>query len=331
MNPERRDSSRKESPSLSPTKYLLVVLGLPALFLAIGFSMAHTRWFFYHDDYFLLRNIGYSLTLDDANCEVVLTGDSSALTGLDPATITRYTGMSACNVAEGGTIDVVIGNYALDAYLRHNSAPKFVVFMFTPSFYRPLRSWSRDSSSYVEGIVYLLQYRRDAETYKILLKHPWETLAFSIWASHAILADSWTRIAAPHKYDRLEDPFLRRQRTFGRFTLYAGPETHCFRNGWDKTIPVVPDPNLASSLRRQYGTNGTQVIVNVAPVPDCDDMHDVYERALSGLHDNDLEVLPIRMFNSQDVHFTPEGAEQLSIGVARQILKLEPTLKMERN
>jgi hypothetical protein len=78
-----------------------------------------------------------------------------------------------------------------------------------------------------------------------------------------------------------------------------------------------------AGLRRKYGVNGTQVIVNVAPVADCDDMKDVYENVLQGVHDNQLEVLPIGMFNNQDVHFTPQGAEHVSTGVANQILALQ--------
>jgi hypothetical protein len=66
--------------------------------------------------------------------------------------------------------------------------------------------------------------------------------------------------------------------------------------------------------------NGTRVFVNVAPVPDCDDMKDTYERVLTGLHDNALGVLPIGMFNNGDVHFTPEGAARISEDVGEQIL-----------
>jgi hypothetical protein len=56
-------------------------------------------------------------------------------------------------------------------------------------------------------------------------------------------------------------------------------------------------------------------------------MKDVYERALQGVHDNPLEVLPIKMFNNQDVHFTPDGAERVSLGVANQILADERNSK----
>jgi hypothetical protein len=301
---------------------LALVLGVPALLLTAAFAAANTKWFLYHDDYFLLRNVGYSLTLHHADCKVVLTGDSSALTGLDPRTVSSLTGLSACNVAEGGTITAVVGSYPLDAYLQQNTPPKYIVFMFSPSLFRPSRSW-RDYGSYYEGIVYALRYESNWSTYRKLLAHPYETLNFSAWAAHGIIADAMTRIVNPRKYDGLEDPFARRQKRNGLFTFYSGPETSCFRNGWDKSRSVATDPEWIAGLRKKYGVNGTRVFVDVAPVADCDDMTNVYERDLKGVHDNPLEVLPIRMFNNQDVHFTIEGAERVSTTVANQIVEAE--------
>jgi hypothetical protein len=310
----------------STAAYLAILFLVPLLLLSLAFCIATTDWFFYHDNYFALRNIGYSLTLHHADCRVVLTGDSSALTGLDPATVTRLTGLRACNLAEGVTVTAVTGSYPLDAYLQRNAPPKYIVFMLTPSMFRPSSSW-HDTSSYYEGILYLLRFERNNGGLKTVLSHPIEALSFSAWAAHGIFADAFSRLTDPHKYDGLEDPALRRQRHNGLFTFYSGPETSCFRNGWDKQPKIPTDPEWLAGLRSKYGVNGTRVLINVAPVADCDDMKDVYERDLRGLHDNPLEVLPIGMFNNQDVHFTPEGAEHVSAGVAQQILALEAGAK----
>ena len=310
--------SRREAkfPAIS---YMVLVFLVPGVLIGAAFAAANTNWFFYHDNYFMLRNAGYSLSLHHADCQVVLTGDSSALTGLDPQTVTKITGLSACNVAEGGTVTVVTGSYPLDTYLQNNAAPEYIVFMFTPSLFRPFHSWN-ESSSYYEGITYLLRYERNKDTYMKLMMHPRETLFFAAWAANSIVADSVTRLVNPHKYEGIEDPALFRKRRNGLFTFYSAPETSCYRNGLDKKQTVTTDPEWVASLRRKYGVNGTRVIVNVAPVPDCDDMKDVYEQVLKGVHDNQLEVLPIGMFNSQDVHPTLEGAQHISTGVANQIL-----------
>ena len=310
----------------SAALYLTLLLSVPALLIAAAFGAANTNWFFYHDNYFMLRNIGYSLTLNHADCQVVLSGDSSALTGLDPATVTRLTGLSACNVSEGGTVTSVAGTYPLDTYLERNARPNFIVFMFTPSEFKPSHSW-RDYSSYNEGIVYLLRYERNPQTYRKLLEHPYETFSFSTWAAQSMIADAFRRIADPHKYDGVESPDDYRREHRGLLNYYSGPETKCFRNGWDKGLTIVTDPQWVDGLRRKYGVNGTRVIVNVAPVADCDDMKDVYERVLGGVHDNSLEVMPIGLFNNQDVHFTLQGAERVSTGVANQIVAEEKNAK----
>jgi hypothetical protein len=302
--------------------YIVLLLCVPVVFLLATLYMAGTTWFFYHDSYFALRNVGYGLTLHHADCEVVLTGDSSALTGLDPATVTRVTGMSACNVAEGGTVTVVAGSYPLDAYLAQNAAPKYIVFMNTPSLYTPAASW-HDYSSYYEGMVYLLRYEPRKIVYHALLHHPSETYHFVSWAAHAAMTGAEDSIVHPHQYDGYEDPALRRQRHKGLFTYYAEPETQCFRNGWDKDLHLTADPKWPDAMRKKYGVHGTRVIVNVAPVADCDDMKDAYEHLLQGMHANPLEVLPIGMFNNQDVHFTPEGAAHISAEVGEQILAEE--------
>jgi hypothetical protein len=304
----------------SPLYYLALLAGLPVLLMAGVLFMASTDWFFYHS-YFGLQNIGYSLSLHHADCQVVLTGDSSALTGLDPFTVTRVTGLSACNVAEGGTVTVVTGSYPLDTYLKQNAPPKYIVFMNTPSIYTPPSSSSWDGyGSYNEGIVYLLRYERGMGVYKKLLGHPAQTYQFISWAVDTVVANIHSSLVNPHKYDGLEDPALRRVRQGGRFTYYSAAQTSCTRNGWDKKIKISVNPDWVAGLRTKYGVNGTRVLVNVAPVADCDDMKDVYVRMLQGMHDNRLEVLPIGMFNSQDVHFTAEGAEAVSTEVGKQIL-----------
>ena len=303
----------------SAIRYLVLVFLVPGVLICAAFAAANTDWFFYHDNYFMLRNSGYSLSLHHADCQVVLTGDSSALTGLDPQTVTKITGLSACNVAEGGTVTVVTGSFPLDAYLQQNAAPKYIVFMFTPSLFRPFHSWT-EYSSYYEGITYLLRYERNKSTYLKLMMHPRETFLFATWAANGIISDAFNRLVNSHKYDVVEDPALFRKRRNGLFTFYLPPETSCFRNGWDKKLSVTTDPEWVDGMRHKYSVNGTRVIVNVAPVADCDDMVDVYERVLKGVHDNQLEVLPIGMFNSQDVHPTLEGAQHISTGVANQIL-----------
>jgi hypothetical protein len=314
--------SPKKTPAARSSRfYLPILLGTVALYLPGMLALGGTDWFFHHDNYFSLRNIGYSKTLRHADCQVLLTGDSSALTGLDQQAVSRITGMSACNVAEGGTITAVTGPVPLETYLRQNKPPRYLVFMFTPSLYKPAKTWG-DYGSYVEGIVYLLRYQRNREAVRALATHPKETISFAAWVGRSVGEDAIRRLLDPHRYDGMEDPAARRRRFNGLFTYDEPPQTRCVRDG-DVSIQVTTDPEWVEMLRRKYGVNGTRVIVNVAPIPECSVGAEAYERGLRGVHDNAMEKLPVGMFNNGDVHFTPEGAAHLSTELGHQILRME--------
>jgi len=297
--------------------YMAVLLSVPVVLAVAVLFLAGTNWFFHHST-FGMQSMGYSLTLHHADCQVVLTGDSSALTGLDPITVTRVTGLSACNVSEGAAVTTVTGSYPLDAYLEQNAPPKYMVFLQTPSLYTPDHPWQA-YGSYNEGMVYLLHYEPWPILYRTLLKRPEDTYHFILWAIHTAFTGLQTSVMNPHKYDGLEPPMLRRERHGGMFTYYAAPETSCVRKGIDPA-KIRADRTWPDTVRRKYGVNGTHVFVDVAPIPDCDDLKDTYRSVLAGLHDNALDVLPIGMFNNEDVHFTPEGAAHISAEVGEQIL-----------
>ena len=72
-------------------------------------------------------------------------------------------------------------------------------------------------------------------------------------------------------------------------------------------------------LRRQFARNGTQVLLLVTPVPDCDPQAAWYAEHLRGMTDNSLETWPIGFFNDIDRHFTVEGAEKFSREVGQKL------------
>ena len=302
--------------------YCLCVAMLPPLALCLLLWVAGTPWFLQHDAYPVLRNIGYELTLDGEDCDVVLYGDSSALTAYDPAVVRRITGMKACNVAEGGTITSMVGNYPLDAYLGRNKRPKYLVMMFTPSIFRPDPQWMSDMKP--EGYTYLLQFVRGKRLYHTLLRRPLAALRYASWVGARIVADVLGRLAGENPDDPAKDGGADRRRRHGITTFPLPTETYCVRTAFHYPAWIVRgDPEGVAAVRRKYGVQGTQVIVNVAPVPTCDELQDTYERVLAGEHDNAFEKLPISWFNSEDVHFNATGANYLSAEVAQQILDRE--------
>jgi hypothetical protein len=306
--------------------YSLSVVLLPLLLLTGQLWVASTPWFMQHNAYPQLRGIGYELTLKHEDCEVVLYGDSSALTAYDPAVVQGMTGMKACNISEGGTITSVVGTYPLDTYLTQNKRPRYLVMMFTPSFFRPNPPWMGGSQP--EGYTYLLQFIRDRRLFYCLLRKPWGTLRYVTWVSRQLFADLCGRLQHENPDDPAKDGLLARQRRHGTLTYAQPTQTYCVRTAIHyKAADMHGDPEGVAAARRNYGVDGTEVFVNVAPVPTCDELQDTYEKILAGEHDNRFERLPISWFNNEDVHFNAIGANYLSAEVAQQILEREHRLQ----
>src|SRR6476660_8310345 len=78
---------------LRPKVFCAAIVLLPCLLLLLAFPIARTEEFALRSQDLYLTNLGYGLTLDHAKCDVMIYGDSSALTGIDPAVIEQQTGL----------------------------------------------------------------------------------------------------------------------------------------------------------------------------------------------------------------------------------------------
>ncbi len=301
-------------------RYLLAFFAIQPGVLLLAFCVAGTQWFLWHDEYPGLRNAGYSQRVGRAGCEVLIYGDSSSLTGLDPSIIGGLTHLKTCNVSEGVTIQTVVGSdVPLQAYLRQNPAPRFLLGMWTSSLFRPeIPAYNR---YYPEGMTYGLDYLPRAQFLKnLLLRRPTWFVRYSVWAIDALgngLYDEFNG-KARHQIDAR----VQRAQRNGQWPYPLPPQTQCVRGA----LHLTPDAVLrwqadVEGFRRRYSTAQTTVLLDIAPVPDCDTTYGVYAQRAAGLHDNAFERLPIRFFNEGDVHFSPEGSRYVSTAAARQILQ----------
>jgi hypothetical protein len=313
-------SNRRHEPRWAA--YSVGVVLLPLLLMCFLLWVASTPWFMQHNANPGLRAIGYGLTLVHEDCDVVLYGDSSALTAYDPAIIQSITGLKACNVAEGGTITGVVGTYPLDVYLSRNKRPRYLAMMLTPSIFRPNPQWMEDTKP--EGYTYVLQFIRGERLFYCLLRQPLGTVRYASWVGQRLVADFLGRVEGTNPDNPAKDGGADRRRRHGITTFPLPTETKCVRTGY--RIPaesIHGDPEGVAAVHRKYGADGTQLIINVAPVPTCDVLQGTYRKVLAGEHDNQFERLPISWFNSEDVHFNGTGADYLSVELAEQILDRE--------
>jgi hypothetical protein len=272
-----------------------------------SFFIARSSWYIRPQKNSYLAISDYPFTLKNTNCEVIIYGDSSALTGLSPLVIQAGTALRTCNIAQPNTTLAIAGTFALDTYLQNNAQPKFLIFQFAAPDLAPMNSNGR---LYEEGALQLVRHKLDPQTFGLFARHPIQSLEFSEFILRtALFEKDWTG----GTYDR---SWAEIQATQGLFTAPRPALTHCSGDLEEKE----PDPLWIQGLRKKYSVGGTRVLVYVAPQPECDNSYDYYAEKIAPLADNRLQRFSIGMFNEKN-HFTREGAELNSAHVAADIAR----------
>jgi hypothetical protein len=288
-------------------RYCLTLALVPVFAVAGALFIARSSWYLHHHRNSYLTISDYAFLQAGRNCEVVIYGDSSALTGVVPQVIEAVTGLRTCNIAQPNTALAVSGTYALDTYLRENAPPKILLFQFTAPDFRPREGRNQ---LYEEGALQLVRHKLDRSTMQLFAQHPLAFLEFSEFVLRTALVN---RDWSGGTYDRT---WAMIRETNGLFTAPGAPLSACAGN-----LEVrPPDPAWIAGLRRQYSQAGTRVLIYAAPYPACDKSYAYYAAALQGLSDNALPRFDIHYFNEQN-HFTREGAEVNSRRIAADLAK----------
>ncbi len=285
---------------------------VPAM-LALGRS----NFFLHHGASIWVQANDSIFDMHDRPCDILLFGDSTAMTGLDPAQIARATGLRTCNIAVTNAVLAVLDTAPLNHFLSHNPTPRVLLFQFSPDDLQlEAHTWTR--TVYAEGILELLRHGSPADIRSTLLHHPRETLAFSGYVAGFTawfaLRSAWAHLSgSPVEEHRIH---IRD----GFFTPPLPPITACepaghHTNPADRQFPA----DLIQTLRRRYATPATTVLIDVAPIPSCDENLPAYTAQLQQLTSNQPVGLPIHLFNDQR-HYTAAGARLVSAAAARQIL-----------
>lgn len=285
--------------------YLLwAIAGLLLSAIAV-LAMGRTDWFVARCGYPALIALGYGEKLRAADCEILIYGDSSAMTGLDPRVIERRTGLKSCNIAEGTTVQDVIGTETpLDDYLAHNKPPRVLLTTWTPTIFTPYAPPMRKYS--IEGMWYAFRFGDFKQLFSPKF-FEW-TLDFMTWEYRSM------RKGLPAKplTARAE-----RAEHLGQISFDRPPETRCTK-GYSDDLVHREDASV-ELFRRKYSSQHTKVLVDITPVPDCDPLFALYLQRKVGLYDNTLERYRIYDFNDSDVHLSPAGTELYSEQAATQV------------
>ncbi len=288
--------------------FLLVLVGLPAIFLLSSIVIARSSAFPKEAGDPFLLNPDYVLSLDHADCGILIYGDSTAATGIDPVVVTQATGLKTCNIAQSQSILEVVGPVALDTYLKNNQPPKYLVIQLAPE------TLSRKQDFFwPEGLTMLLRRRPLPIALFTMVRHPVESYNFALWAVRTRILASFYPLPDFRKTEAIFSSHS------GLLILPKPPESACIHD----VAFAPPVPAWVDQLRQRYSVNGTKVLINIAPLPDCAKDVQRIADSMKNITDNSLEVYPIHLFCDLDRHLTMEGAERSSQQIAKQILALE--------
>jgi hypothetical protein len=256
--------------------------------------------------------------MKNQNCDVLIFGDSTAMTGINPDVVQSHTGYKTCNIAVTNAVLSVTNNLTLDHFLANNPKPRILLMQLSPDdFQRENRAW--DHTVYAEGLLELLRHGTPAEARHVLLTPPQESVAFAGYAAgfsayYAIKAVWFHSTHLPRPDEDLIKPH---GGTF--FTPPAKARTFC------DPAAAFKDPtqgaysrSLVQNFHNDYEGRSDIVLVNVAPIPACDQNLDAYQAQLDGVTSNSLQPLPIGLFNDGR-HYTEKGSDIVSLAISKEL------------
>jgi hypothetical protein len=288
--------------------YSFAVFLLPVLALFASIPIARSNWLFEKTKNVYLANLAYAVKLKNAGCDVVIYGDSSAMTGVDPAVVRTKTGLETCNIAEFEGMTMVNGTMIPDIFLTQNKQPKYMIFLYSPEDLGTYNTWQ--TASRFEAILARVRLHPNFGTVRLLMQHPADAFDFAAMTLRIALTDGFGRgLPAWETHLREQHNGL----------LPMGSQSMRACDARDVRLHE-PDPGWLEMLRKRYKRTGTRVLVDVTPVPICEPTYNYYVNQLSGLTDNHLERWPLDLyFESGRLHFTPPGVVKLSNVVADQV------------
>lgn len=299
--------------------YCLVLILLPLLAIPACIAFGASNFFLNHGASVWVRANDAVFDMHDRDCDVLVFGDSTAMTGIDPDLLESQTGFHTCNIAVTNAVLAVTGNLTLDHFLAANPKPRILLIQLSPDGFEPVRNaWQR--TIYAEGMLELLRHGDPAQKRQLLLSHPRESIAFSGYAAGFgawyVLRNVWFHLTNQQPE---EDTILVRN---GFFTPPAPARTSCTPSD----SPASPGEaqasrfsrDLVAGFHRQYVGQAALILVNVAPIPACDGNLAAYQAELHGITSNSLQPLPITLFND-DRHYTAIGSKVVSSAIASEL------------
>ena len=319
---EREDVSQSvQAPAQQPSqiagRYCVLLLVIPVLAVLGCIRLGYSEFFLRHGASIWVQSNDAVFDMRDRDCDVLIFGDSTAMTGIDPERVERNTGFKTCNIAVTNSVLAVTHNLTLDHFLANNPKPRVLLIQLSPDGFQPQSStWT--TTVYPEGMLELLRHGSPGQSRRILLHHPQEAVAFAGYAAgfslYAAVKTFWYHLSSIRPD---EDSVTIHN---GFFTPPSPARKSC--------EPAVPLSNpgaggksarqVVDEYQRKYADASRVVLVNVAPIPSCDRNLAAFSSQLNGVTSNALLPLPVGLFNDTR-HYTADGSALVSRLVSEEL------------
>jgi hypothetical protein len=305
------------TPARAYWRYCLFLLLLPMLAIPTCIRLGSSDFFLHHGASVWVQSNDAVFDMHDRDCDVLVFGDSTAMTGINPEVIERGTGFKTCNISVTNAVLAVTHNLTLNRYLAANAKPRVLLVQLSPDGFQPESNiWNQ--TVYPEGLLELLRHGSPQESRRVLLTHPQQAIAFAGYAAgfslYSVIKGIWFDISNMRPE---EDTVTVRN---GFFTPPSPPSTSCepgatFSNpkaggGYPRTV--------VGEYQSDYATRSGIVLVNVAPIPSCDQNLAAFSSELNGVTSNALQPLPVNLFNDPR-HYTAVGSTVVSRLIAQEL------------
>lgn len=306
-----------QEPSQIALRYCVLLLLIPISVVLGCIRLGYSDFFLRHGASIWVQSNDAVFDMRGRECDVLIFGDSTAMTGIDPDRVQRETGFKTCNIAVTNAVLAVTHNLTLDHFLANNPKPRILLIQLSPDGFQPASStWA--STIYPEGMLELLRHGDPTQSRRMLLHHPQEAIAFAGYAAgfslYTVGKKFWSHLTNTPAGD---DSVAIHN---GFFTPPSPARKSC-----EPAVPLsnaLADGKYARSVveqyQRMYGSASRVVLVNVAPIPSCDRNLGAFSSQLSGVTSNVLLPLPVGLFNDAR-HYTADGSALVSSLVAQEL------------
>ncbi len=311
-----KEQNRSRTATSHGTRWILiaVILAVPLTGFLGAVAILRTEFFAKYGESFWAQAAELGYTARDNRCDVLIFGDSTAITGLDPHIIEPLSHLKTCNIAISQDAMILLGHDPLDRFLSNNSRPKYLILQFSvDNLHKDL---NRSDMLPLNGLPSLVRFYPAAVVTRTFFRHP-DTVLDALQFTYVL-----TLRNILGNYPNAQ-PRLNPGEVNSHFSLLQPAFQSCKPADAQVGPRRLPDPSVITGYKERYAASADHVIFDIAPTATCDPLYAQDARALDRVADNPYQQFPISLYNQAYVHFTQTGAERLSRQLAEQILSIQ--------